>query len=173
MVDRREAAYEAEREDLATAIVTVVNGQYIGRPPPLLTGWSERAVSAVLSAGWLPPAAVQELLARPRPVGMSDTVLRVDADIPTETIRRAFGLDLDLPLSEQMLQELREQYERALADGSLNRLDTSPRREVTRSQLNAVLDDLSQPQDSGDPRDAVVRDDVERLLRVLGIAVVD
>jgi hypothetical protein len=58
--DERLAVYEREREELAAAIVKAVQGQYIGKPPPLLTGWQERAVSAVLTAGWLPPAAVQE-----------------------------------------------------------------------------------------------------------------
>lgn len=58
--DERLAVYEREREELAAAIIKAVNGQYIGKPPPLLTGWQERAVSAVLTAGWLPPAAVQE-----------------------------------------------------------------------------------------------------------------
>lgn len=58
--DERLAVYEREREELAAAIIKAVNGQYIGKPPPLLTGWPERAVSAVLAAGWLPPAAVQE-----------------------------------------------------------------------------------------------------------------
>lgn len=58
--DERLAVYEREREELAAAIIKAVNGQYIGKPPPLLTGWQERAVSAVLAAGWLPPAAVQE-----------------------------------------------------------------------------------------------------------------
>lgn len=58
--DERLAVYEREREDLAAAIIKAVQGQYIGKPPPLLTGWQERAVSAVVAAGWLPPAAVQE-----------------------------------------------------------------------------------------------------------------
>lgn len=58
--DERLAVYEQERDELAAAIIKAVNGQYIGRPPALLTGWHERAVSAVLAAGWLPPAAVQE-----------------------------------------------------------------------------------------------------------------
>lgn len=61
--DERLAVYEDEREELAAAIVKAVNGQYFGQPPPLLTGWQERAVSAVLAAGWLPPAAVQERVA--------------------------------------------------------------------------------------------------------------
>lgn len=61
--DERLAVYEREREELAAAIVKAVNGQYIGKPPPLLTGWQERAVSAVVAAGWLPPAAVQERVA--------------------------------------------------------------------------------------------------------------
>lgn len=61
--DERLAVYDREREELATAIVKAVNGQYIGKPPPLLTGWQERAVSAVVAAGWLPPAAVQERVA--------------------------------------------------------------------------------------------------------------
>jgi hypothetical protein len=60
--DERLAVYEQERNELAAAIVKAVQGQYIGKPPPLLTGWQERAVSAVLAAGWLPPAAVQERL---------------------------------------------------------------------------------------------------------------
>jgi hypothetical protein len=68
--DPREALYARERQDLEAAVVKAVQGQYIGRPPPLLTGWAERTVSAVVSAGWLPPAAVAEKLAgaatRPR-----------------------------------------------------------------------------------------------------------
>jgi hypothetical protein len=68
--DPREALYARERQDLEAAVVKAVQGQYIGRPPPLLTGWAERTVSAVVSAGWLPPAAVAERLAgaatRPR-----------------------------------------------------------------------------------------------------------
>jgi hypothetical protein len=68
--DPREALYACERQDLEATVVKAVQGQYIGRPPPLLTGWAERAVSAVVSAGWLPPAAVAERLAgvaaRPR-----------------------------------------------------------------------------------------------------------
>lgn len=61
--DERLAVYEGEREELAAAIGKAVNGQYIGKPPPLLTGWQERAVSAVIAAGWLPPAAVHERVA--------------------------------------------------------------------------------------------------------------
>lgn len=60
--DPRLAQYEQERVELARAIERAVNGQYIGKPPPLLTGWPERAVSAVLGAGWLPPAAVEEMV---------------------------------------------------------------------------------------------------------------
>lgn len=58
--DPREVPYAQERAELEAAIVKAVQGQYIGKPPPLMTGWAERAVAAVVTAGWLPPAAVAE-----------------------------------------------------------------------------------------------------------------
>lgn len=81
----RLAVYEREREELAAAIIKAVNGQYIGKPPPLLTGWQERAVSAVLAAGWLPSAAVQERL------DVETAVLR--AEVADHA--RAAGIDED------------------------------------------------------------------------------
>lgn len=75
--DERLAVYEQERDELAAAIVKAVQGQYIGKPPPLLTGWQERAVSAVLAAGWLPPAAVQE---------------HVDAAVSVDFLRRVLAV---------------------------------------------------------------------------------
>lgn len=81
--DERLAVYEREREELAAAIVKAVNGQYIGKPPPMLTGWQERAVSAVLAAGWLPPAAVQERVdaAMPRPAVSREQVEKMAAGL--------------------------------------------------------------------------------------------
>jgi len=61
--DPRLAQYSEERNEPERAIVKTVQGQYIGKPPPLLTGWAERTVAAVVSAGWLPPAAVAERIA--------------------------------------------------------------------------------------------------------------
>lgn len=60
--DPRVAQYAAERDDLAAAIHKAMASSYIGPPRPMLLGDADRAVAAVLAAGWRPPAegAVEE-----------------------------------------------------------------------------------------------------------------
>lgn len=102
----RLAVYEREREELAAAIVKAVQGQYIGKPPPLLTGWQERAVSAVLAAGWLPPAAVQERVEACQPTATNDqTGSSEPPDDVVEAVARAIcnaGRDYDRWASDKL-----------------------------------------------------------------------
>lgn len=94
--------------------------------------------------------------------------------VPDELILRTFGLSLDMELSETMRQELRAQYVQMVATGALDRLATPPRREVSRSQLDAALDDVSRPcEHCGAAELRVPRASVLDLLRLIGVAVTD
>ena len=96
------------------------------------------------------------------------------AAVPDERIRRTFGLSFDMELSEEMLQQLREQYVQMAATGALDRMDRGTPREVSRSQLNAALDDVSQPcEHCGAAEPRVSRASVMELLRLIGVSVVD
>lgn len=60
--DIREDQYAAEREALAELIHRKVNSSSIARTVPYLLGDAERAVTAVIEAGWRPPLSREELL---------------------------------------------------------------------------------------------------------------
>lgn len=53
--------FEQERTDLAAKIQKAMTSSYIGPPRPMLLGDADRAVVAVVSAGWVPPTEVDRL----------------------------------------------------------------------------------------------------------------
>jgi hypothetical protein len=55
--DDRLSRFEAEREGLARAIHRKVNSSRIGATVPYSVGDAERAVAAVIEAGWVPRAS--------------------------------------------------------------------------------------------------------------------
>lgn len=56
--DERLGTFEAEREALARAIHHKVNSSRIGATVPYSVGDAERAVAAVIEAGWIPARPV-------------------------------------------------------------------------------------------------------------------
>lgn len=58
----QEDAYAAERAALAELIHKKVNSSAISRSVPYLLGDADRAVTAVVEAGWRPPLNHEELL---------------------------------------------------------------------------------------------------------------
>lgn len=73
--DRLEAQFERERNELAEAIHKKVNSPVQRRTVPFLVGDAERAVAAVIEAGWIPERAAQSPAGTvlPDPCPQSDT----------------------------------------------------------------------------------------------------
>lgn len=61
--DQLEQQYAAERADLAEKIHRAMTSSYIGPPRPMLLGDADRAVAAVILAGWVPSSDHAELRA--------------------------------------------------------------------------------------------------------------
>ena len=60
MTDPRIEQYAAERADLATKVHKAMLSSYIGPPRPMLLGDADRAVAAVVTAGWRPGTVTPE-----------------------------------------------------------------------------------------------------------------
>ena len=60
MTEPQEDRYAAERLELAAAIHKKVNSSSISRSVPYLLGDADRAVTAVVEAGWRPPVTAEE-----------------------------------------------------------------------------------------------------------------
>lgn len=61
--DELEQQYAAERAELAMKIHRAMTSSYIGPPRPMLLGDADRAVAAVILAGWVPSSDHAELRA--------------------------------------------------------------------------------------------------------------
>lgn len=62
MNEQQDDRYAAERKTLAELIHKKVNSSSISRSVPYLLGDADRAVTAVIEAGWRPPLGHEELL---------------------------------------------------------------------------------------------------------------
>lgn len=60
MNEPQDDRYAAERAELAAAIHKKVNSSSISRSVPYLLGDADRAVTAVVEAGWRPPVTAEE-----------------------------------------------------------------------------------------------------------------
>jgi hypothetical protein len=55
-MDSRIAQFEQERNEAIHIVHQAMNASYLGPPRPLLLGDAERAVTALILAGWTPPS---------------------------------------------------------------------------------------------------------------------
>lgn len=85
--------FEQERAELAAKIHKAMLSSYIGPPPPMLRGDADRAVGAVITAGWVPGPMARTVSRNPsddpRLADDRDIVYRVE--MTNETVHRWTG----------------------------------------------------------------------------------
>lgn len=92
--DPRADLYAAERADLTAKVHKAMTSSYIGPPRPMLLGDADRAVAAVITAGWIPGTVTPHQLndAEQAIAGADHHACSICALKQARAAARAFGL---------------------------------------------------------------------------------
>lgn len=94
MNEPQDDRYAAERAELAAAIHKKVNSSSISRSVPYLLGDADRAVTAVVEAGWRPPVTAEEFDKATGRIQLRYGVDEIVAEAIVKTALRGVGVQI-------------------------------------------------------------------------------